>query len=229
MSRVFDGTNDNLSTSSPPVTAPPFTLALWTKRTAAGVDDVCAALGVSGSADNFWRIGWFVGNNNYLRARDTANGDAIATGTTTSTAWIHICGVETSSSSRAAFRNGGNKGTNATTIAPTGIDLLRIGESASGVQDYDGKIAHVAIWNIALSDGEVASLGAGANPLAIQAANLVAYWPLTDSSLADVVSALTLTATGTTTDDADNPTVDPPPGSIIWPQYQHRHSTLITR
>ena len=72
----------------------------------------------------------------------------------------------------------------------------------------NGKLAHAAIWNVALSDQEVASLKY-LYPNQVAVANLVNYWPLTSnkSPEPDYGSGnLPLTVTGTTF-STDNPNI----------------------
>jgi hypothetical protein len=67
-----------------------------------------------------------------------------------------------------------------------------------GSFDHLGLIAHPAIWNVALTDEEVAALGAGASPLTIRPWALVFYAPYLgrDSSEIDIVGGRILTVTG---------------------------------
>jgi hypothetical protein len=61
----------------------------------------------------------------------------------------------------------------------------------------NGQFAEFALWNVALSAGEIAALYAGMAPIGVRMSGLVAYWPL----LRDVVSlsgaAITTTNQGT--------------------------------
>ena len=41
-----------------------------------------------------------------------------------------------------------------------------------------GRIAEVALWDVALSAAEVAALASGVTPLHMRPGNLVAYWPV---------------------------------------------------
>ena len=73
-----------------------------------------------------------------------------------------------------------------------------MGSGTSIEQPFDGDIGHVHIRPIALSGGEVASLGAGLNPRSMPV-GLVAYWPLNGQSPElDIVNHLNMTVTGTT-------------------------------
>jgi len=96
----------------------------------------------------------------------------------------------------------------------TYLSRLRIGATYNGTDDADMTVyfAHVCVWKVRLSDGNVTSLMGGANPLAIDASNILEYW--TGESLTGYNSTvLSEAGTGTfTADDADNPTVDDPPG-----------------
>jgi hypothetical protein len=61
--------------------------------------------------------------------------------------------------------------------------------------DFDGDIAHVALWDIDITDAEVTALyngGIGIDPRAISPGNLVSYWPLIDHDN-DIVSNYHLT------------------------------------
>lgn len=225
MSRVFDGVNDTLVSASPPVTGAPFTIAIWSKRTAAAVDDVLCSLGVAASADNYFKLGWFTSNNVYLSARDTATAVAQSSGSSASTGWVHFCAVATSASSRKVYLNGGGSGTSTTAITPAGVNELRFGENSTGTQDYDGKQGHIAIWNVPLTDAQVAALALGASPRLIGTAP-VAYWSLKTSSLTDEIASLILTATGTTFDGADEPVATPT--FTIAPAKQSATTTAYT-
>lgn len=94
--------------------------------------------------------------------------------------WHHACGVFTSSTSRAAFIDGGSKGTNATSSSPSGMNRLRIGvRSATTLGLYlSGQVAEVGVWTAALTDDEVRALGLGISPRLVRPNSLVFYAPL---------------------------------------------------
>lgn len=132
--------------------------------------------------------------------------------------WHHACGVGTNATDRAAFIDGGSKGTNAGNMTPSGMDTTTI-----GVRDDDtinrgmsGLIAEAAVWDVALTDAEVAILGAGLSPLFVRPSSLVAYWPIIGrySPEIDVVGGFNLTLTGPPT-VADHPRIILPSRSII--------------
>lgn len=133
--------------------------------------------------------------------------------------WQHAAAVFGSSTDRRAFLNGGSKGTNATSVTdPSGLDSVAVGAFA-GAHTFPmfGLIAHAAIWNIALSDAEVAALAAGAHPMMVRPEALVAYWPMFDehASQIDWVGGVTLTVAGNPTKAASDPRIGLPPWQRI--------------
>jgi len=119
-----------------------------------------------------------------------------------------ICAVAASSSSRAVYLNGSNKGASGSVAAfPTGIDAFvisgRVTDFTSGIA---GSIAHMALWLRALSDAEVAYLGTGGNPRAIK--GCVSYWKFNGTDLTTVpddIGTNDLTVVGTVTAGSTNP------------------------
>lgn len=91
---------------------------------------------------------------------------------------------------------------------------FRIGAIYNGTDDASMTVnfAHCTVYKARLSDGDVTSLMGGANPLAIDASNILEYW--SGASLTGYNgTVLSESGSGTfTADDADNPTVDDPPG-----------------
>lgn len=114
--------------------------------------------------------------------------------------WQHACGVWASTSDRRSFVNGGSRGNETTALTPSGIDRTIIGaqKSLDAAQDFMwGRIAHAAIWNVALEDAEVRMLAMGALPTSIRPFSLQAYWPLNTAAPIDVWNNFHLTKTGT--------------------------------
>lgn len=174
--------SEALSLATAPVTAAPFTMACWFNSNDAA--SVYALMGVGDLSvlDNYFLLGL-----NGTVAPDpvqvVAADGSVGVGSTTTgfTAGTrhHAAAVITSPTSRAVFIDGGSKGTDTTSITPTGIDNTKIGRiPRSGNFNYlDGSIAEAAIWNVALTDGEVAILGLGYSALLVRPASLVFYAP----------------------------------------------------
>jgi hypothetical protein len=132
----------------------------------------------------------------------------------------HAAGVWNNSSSRVAYINGGSKGTNTTGTGtdPSAFDATYIGTRRNtSLGNYaDGTIAEAGIWNVALSDDEIASLAKGISPLLIRPANLVAYWPLygNNSPEIDPVGGFELTLTNSPT-KGEHPRIFLPTAKIL--------------
>jgi hypothetical protein len=225
VSREFDGVDDRLdNTTSIPLSAYPFSMACWFRSDSITVNQTLMQLQDKDSTSprQYLRCAGAVASDPVQAVTATSGSTQTASTSTSYTAatWHHACGVWASDTSRAAYLNGGGKGTNATSRtfnSGAGMDSVTIGCAGHSTPDNftDGRIAYAAIWNVALSDAEVALLAGGDHPLAVQGAAVVAYWRLTgtDSPELDTEGSLpwNLTLTGTTA-GADDPTVDPPPG-----------------
>lgn len=77
-------------------------------------------------------------------------------------AWYVGAAVYSAANNRAAFINGGDKGTEATSVTPAGLDTTMIGtvywNTGGKVWFMNGKIGACAFYNIALSDDQVLAL-----------------------------------------------------------------------
>lgn len=127
-------------------------------------------------------------------------------------AWHHGCAVFTSTTLRASFIDGGSKGTdsNAKSV-PSGLDTTRLGTRArnGGGASLDGKIAEAAFWNVALTDDEVAVLGAGFSPLFVRPGNLLLYAPMVQNPLVASYGGQVMTVTGSPSVTSHPPVVYP--------------------
>lgn len=204
MARNFTS-GDDVTVSDGIVGGVPLTVACWFSTTTNAIQDLAAC--VKASTQYFW-IGL---NNNFggseVRARHRSGGTTTEAETTTGIArdgsWEHACGVFASTTDRRAFLNGGSKGTNTDSVSDVAPTSFTAGD-APPFAGLAGRIAEIGIWDIALSDAEVALLAAGISPTRIQAANLVGYWPLwgADSPEPDLSGdGANLTVTGATQAD----------------------------
>lgn len=104
-----------------------------------------------------------------------------ATVTISPNTWHHGCAIFAATNDHRIFLDGANKNTSATTVSPSSFTKTLIGaEARSGAIShyFDGSIAEAAVWNVALSDDEVASLAKGFSPTLVRPDALVGYWPL---------------------------------------------------
>ena len=108
--------------------------------------------------------------------------------------WHHCCGVFASSTSRTAYIDAGNSGTNTASVVPNAVDNILIGVAWFGSYSTyaDALIAEVGIWNAALTQPEIASLADGMTCDKVRPQSLVFYAPLV-RDLIDVKGGLTIT------------------------------------
>jgi hypothetical protein len=94
--------------------------------------------------------------------------------------WCHAAGVFVSSTSRVAYLNGGNSGSNSSPVTSANWNTLLLGgrylDSVLGFW-YSGDVAEAAVWNVALTADEIAHLAAGYSPLTVRPHALVHYVP----------------------------------------------------
>src|SRR3990170_1162498 len=163
------------------VTAVPFSMGCWFRSTATLTDQVLMGL-CDKDVGNQWHMLALSGVADTVAA-DTRQVSEVAAQTTTSysvNTWHHTLGVWAAANDRRAYIDGGSKGTEATSLTPTGLDRLsigRIGDSTPGLY-MAGRIAEAAIWDVALSDAEALILARGFSPLFVRPASLVAYYRL---------------------------------------------------
>jgi hypothetical protein len=177
----WNTTPNCLRKTSALATAVPLTIAGWgiTNSTTAGV--MACIVQSSGSGANRFQL-QTNGNPSNIAANAIAAGTGSLATTTTSTAtgvWFHACAVFSANNARAAYLNGGGKGTNATTRTPTSLNQTAIGLADDTQENgqWQGSLADVAFWNVALSDWEIFLLAQGVDPRTIRPGNLLAYLP----------------------------------------------------
>lgn len=97
-----------------------------------------------------------------------------------------------------------------------------IGGRSTNDRIVDGKIAHVAIWDIALTGNEIIALYNGLSPLRVRPVNLKGYWPLNDYGPSGTAKDLTpnnntMTMSGTVPMTLDSPVVVGTPVITYFP------------
>lgn len=167
----FDGTR-YMDAGSPWATSPPVSLSGWINLPANGTAMVPIAIGISGSS----------GNNRFviLQAATTFRMQAVTAFVAQSTIaipaaqWSQWVGTFAAVNSRAAYLNGGNKGTNTSSSTPSGINLGRVGCTTSASSFLVGKISELAVWTSAITDQNVSDLYASGVPTVDAPTNSVA-------------------------------------------------------
>lgn len=103
-------------------------------------------------------------------------------GATTNDVIVYVDGLAV-----AGTRNAGSN----YTLATTSTNLF-VGAMTTGASAFDGSVAEVGVWNVALTADEIASLGKGVTCNLMRPQSLVFYAPLI-RNLQDVKSGSTLT------------------------------------
>ena len=228
MSRDFERGDSDYLVNSSTVLIPtiPYTVAAWCKIEAIGADEHMV-LSIYRDGNNFasCRIddtGGTLSPQFVYREGGTTN-FAETTNTMTVGTWHHATFVNTGTAGVdqecIVYLDGGDKTSGGTAALDdltsiTGGTAIGRYNSASPTDYFDGKMAHLAVWDKALSDAEVTSLQTD-TPDNVAAANLQYYWAFTTSSLTDSEASLVLTNNGTTYDAADDPSLGGGAGSAL--------------
>ncbi len=193
MAYDFNGTTQYLEIATA-VANRPCTMAAWgfLNSTASARDIVSVS---SKTTLSVLRLN--VNTGGQFRIADQGNTNAVANGGIVSTgAWNHYAGVFSSASSRTPYTNGIAGTTSTTTVAAISPTVTNIGAffagTSSAIQFFNGRLAEVGIWNVALTAAEVASLAKGMTCDKIRPQNLVFYAPLV-RDLQDTKGGLSIT------------------------------------
>jgi hypothetical protein len=204
MAYQFNGTTQYLNCTSAPATVAPLTIACWARRSnVAGNPAMFVQLSnLEGLSGGFGLIHNTATNT--IRANLQVAGGvgqvAITTSGMSNNTWHHCCSVFASSTSRTAYIDAGNSGTNTASVVPNAVDNILIGVAWFGSYSTyaDALIAEVGIWNVALTAAEIASLAGGMTCDKVRPQSLVFYAPLV-RNLQDVKGGLTITNNNTAT------------------------------
>lgn len=226
MSYSFDGANDTLSLASAPLTGAPLTISAWIKLPASIGSDCIVSLGASSSTDNQFQLRINSNGSLSARTRTTSNGDTTDSGGNIADQNWHFVFAEFSATNNrvACIDNTSPSTADTTDLTPAGVNALRVGENNNQLEDFEGSVGHLCLWNRQLDSTDKAFLAAGGNPMSAPGGVPTRYWPLTNDAV-DLIAAATFTVSGATLQTGDNPSVA---NSTIWPQYMRRRSTLIT-
>ena len=221
-----DGSTEYLKRDAGVRDVRPTTMACWFNSNDTTVDQVLMGEGMS-ALNRYWGLmaaGTWTGDPVVLQEKCGAAVVRIAKSTSAYTAnkWYHVCGIFVGTSERTVYLDGGSKNTRAD--ASDTVDTWNrtsIGCSyKAGVANLpmSGLVANAAIWNVALTDEQVAALAAGAHPFMVRPDAIVAYWPLyTIGHLTDIISGSDMTAFNTPATSADGPPITYPGHAFIVP------------
>jgi len=211
MARSFaSASSQYLETDSPPFTGLPFTMSQWFNVTRTNASDGNFFLGDSGTVDNrFWASARSNGNWGIASSAPGGGSGVSDAGAYSANTWHNGVGVYRTTSDREAFLDGVGGAGNTDNQIPAGVDRLsigRFGDSTPGLY-VDGLIAFFALWDVALTDAEVASIAAGYDPPFIRPESLVFYMDMLGDGDNDRIGGLHLTP-------FNGPTLGPSPPII---------------
>ena len=218
MARLFDdASTEYLKISTAAVTTGPYTMSIWFFSD--DTDQGGCLLNCSASSPNeYFQLNFREGTADQVRflRRGSEGTNELRTTTQANDAnvWNHAaCSDGSGDASPSVYLNGGGKSSNTTERTYSAIDQTEMAlntVSGSEQHKFSGRLAESAIWNVVLSDGEIALLAKGFSPLLFRPQNLVGYWPLIRDDDQDRVGDLNMTAFNT-------PTVSAHPPNIIYP------------
>lgn len=212
MSRYFPGLASLTYTGTPPVDDSPLTISALFYPDSVNLWRPIISIGYSsGTAYGYTMYS----NSQLLKAYTRQNGTVGVAQSDGSTpivinTWFHGCAVFASDTSRAAYLNGGEKGTNATSVNPNPALINRVGIAqlgGAGGSKFEGRIAEIGIYNDSLLDDEVAMLGKFVSPLKVRPQNLVLYKRFVRDEDIDLIGGLSFTIQGTGITIAAHPRV----------------------
>ncbi len=181
MARTFvSASSQYLNAATAAFTAQPFTMSAWAVTTTTTGERCIVQIENSGNTTDRHNMvisgtGAFTVSGN-----SSTNNNSFLNSVVTTGAWHHYAAVHSSASSRYIWFNG-TRGTQGTTsITSSGLNSTSIGmeRDSTPAAAWDGQIAEVAIWNVALADNEVVALSKRVSPLRVRRDALVHYWPI---------------------------------------------------
>jgi hypothetical protein len=212
------------SSATPLVAAAPLTLACWYWANSTGTTQYVFGLFNSSSGDSRNQFAILQNSGGTIQGKTSSSSSSAGASSSASvatSAWNHCCFVTAAADNRTIYLNGGNIGTNATSLTPSGLNRTSVGlqDNSAGSKlpvDSAARVAHAAMWNVALSATDTAALAAGVHPLVIRSDTLVGYWPITGQFNPEIgyVGGQDLTINGSLS------TADEPP--VFWPAIFRR-------
>jgi hypothetical protein len=209
MARAFaSASSQKLQHDNAAATDVPLTIACWMRTASAATTQVAMAIGRRATQAQRYQL-YFTSGGRIGGYCQNSAGTQVATFNDSSgvnysaNTWYHGAVVFNTTTDRTVYRDGGNSTNNTTSVTVGTVDTTNIGTRFDGASFgvyLNGQIAEPAVWNVALSAGEIAQLAKGVSPLMVRPEALVAYWPLygNNSPEDDWINDFDLTVTGAT-------------------------------
>jgi hypothetical protein len=198
---VFNGSSNYMELPSAVLSSTPLTIVAWFNPDNDTTAFSIASIGGTTARFELLADGATAGDPIDARSVNAGGTTQQATqGDFAPTTWQHAAAVLASATSRTAYLNGVAGTPNTASNSPSGMTKTIIGARYNGGTRgifFSGKLAHVAIYNIALSGSDIASLATpGTLPTSVQNANLVFYASLQGGIAKDSISNTSLTVVG---------------------------------
>lgn len=129
--------------------------------------------------------------------------------------WHHACAVKVNANLQYSYIDGGTRGSDGTSVNPN-PDVSAIGKLYRLTEGwpFQGRIADVGIWDVALNDAEVLLLSQGYSPLFVQPNNLVYYLRMVTDNNVDYIGGVTMNEFGVP-GVAGHPTIIYPDNKLV--------------
>ena len=188
MARDFNGTTDYVEIDNSPTYGTSYTVSCWVKVDPANTSSPFIHRAKTAEQAIPFQID-FNANKFRIVVRDSAGVGISASSVTsiTTNVWLSLCAIRNGNNVEVFF-NGVSDGTGSGTLGT--LNSLPDGPAigafflASGTPNsyFKGHIAECAIWNVVLSDNEIASIAAGVKANRIRPHSLLAYIPIIGTS-----------------------------------------------
>jgi hypothetical protein len=240
MAREFTASNSEyLEVTSSPVSAWPITFGCWWKPANTTTQSEFFYIG-DGSAEGEWIALGSRSDGADFRARYRINeasfNQYVWGGILSADTWYHIVGRITGDNDHDIFTDGSKVDGAFGETVPT-LNAVAFGslQDSSPSNYSDGQVAEAFIYDVALTDEEIAALAAGYSPLLVRPQSLQAYWPLIRDEDQDRVGGYDLTAFNTPTIAEHPPVIYPaqvyqgfaaagaPPAGLSIPVAMHHY------
>lgn len=225
MARVFNGSSQYCELSSAVLTSLPVTFSCWIYATAINRYQCAMCISRATATPDADLLRLMVYNTNVVECasfQGTSPTVSTTSGTISVNTWHHIAATFSSASGQYAWLDSTKSSSGGNSRTPSSLDRTSIGReivNSTGFFYWQGRIAYPAIWNVVLSDDEIADLGrklnsapCGVHPTRIRPESLVACYPLGGfhgDDDRDVFGQYDLTAYGGPTFDESPPVVYP--------------------
>ena len=204
MAREFTASSSEyLEVSSSPVTAWPITFGCFWRPANITTQSEYFYIG-EGAASATWIALGSRSDGSDFRARyrwATSEHFYVWGGILTANTWHHTVARISANDDHDIFTDGSKVDGSLNKTVPPNLDTITFGRlgDLSPSNYADGAVAEAFIYNVALTDDEIAALSAGYSPLFIRPQSLQAYWPLIRDGDKDRLGGYDLTAFNTPT------------------------------